>query len=279
MTTDDTYFERGINLRHGYLAEYYADSAEFLVKLPKELRSVGVLMEPTSVAEKAIGQAFEIQRRLRVWQPKRALVLGTGTLGLLASMILRLRGLEVVAMGRTARPYLNADLLDEIGARYLSTADVSLTEASEQHGKLLLRRLKNPHYRPVVFDFVEKAREADVALFFFAGHGLQISGRSFLMPTDARLENEAGALRELMAIQDVVSKVENAAKVSYRQPGDPMKLAAAIVRLAASPKPPVHLPLGNDTLKHYREKSEAFEKEVAEWHDVITSTDYDDVAA
>jgi peptidylprolyl isomerase len=65
-----------------------------------------------------------------------------------------------------------------------------------------------------VLDFVEKAREADVALFFFAGHGLQISGRSFLMPTDARLENEAGALRELMAIQDVVSKVENAAKVS-----------------------------------------------------------------
>ena len=34
MTTDDTYYERGINLRHGYLAEYYVDDAEFLVKLP-----------------------------------------------------------------------------------------------------------------------------------------------------------------------------------------------------------------------------------------------------
>ena len=72
---------------------------------------------------------------------------------------------------------------------------------------------------------------------------------------------------------------ENAAKVSHNQPGDPVKLAAAIVRLAASPQPPVHLPLGNDTLKHYREKSEAFEKEIAEWHEVITSTDHDDVAA
>ena len=72
---------------------------------------------------------------------------------------------------------------------------------------------------------------------------------------------------------------ETAAKVSYRQPGDPMKLAAAIVRLAASPKPPVHLPLGNDTLKLYREKSEAFEEEIAEWHDVITGTDHDDVPA
>ena len=72
---------------------------------------------------------------------------------------------------------------------------------------------------------------------------------------------------------------ENAAKISYNQPGDPVKLAAAIVRLAASSKPPVHLPLGNDTLKYYREKSEALDKEIAEWHDVITSTDHDDVAA
>jgi threonine dehydrogenase-like Zn-dependent dehydrogenase len=151
MTTDDTYFERGINLRHGYLAEYYADSAEYLVKLPKELRSVGVLMEPTSVAEKAIGQAFEIQRRLRVWRPKRALVLGTGTLGLLASMILRLRGLEVVAMGRTPRPYVNADLLDEIGATYLSTADVSIAQASAAHGPFDLI-VEGTGYSPLVFE-------------------------------------------------------------------------------------------------------------------------------
>src|SRR5215471_15708137 len=37
MTTDDVYFERGINLRHGYLAERYADSADFLVRLPEAL--------------------------------------------------------------------------------------------------------------------------------------------------------------------------------------------------------------------------------------------------
>src|SRR6185369_14423898 len=33
MTTDDTYFERGINLRHGYMSEYYVDDAEFIVKI------------------------------------------------------------------------------------------------------------------------------------------------------------------------------------------------------------------------------------------------------
>ena len=34
MTTDDVYFERGINLRHGYLAERYVEDAEFVVPLP-----------------------------------------------------------------------------------------------------------------------------------------------------------------------------------------------------------------------------------------------------
>ena len=38
MTTDDTYFERGINLRHGYLSEYYVDDAEFMVKIPQGLK-------------------------------------------------------------------------------------------------------------------------------------------------------------------------------------------------------------------------------------------------
>src|SRR5712691_10741349 len=54
MTTDDTYYERGINLRHGYLTEYYADDVEFIVKVPKGLKEVGVLLEPTTVVEKGI---------------------------------------------------------------------------------------------------------------------------------------------------------------------------------------------------------------------------------
>jgi glucose 1-dehydrogenase len=151
MTTDDVYFERGINLRHGYLAEYYADSADYLIKVPSGLRSVGVLMEPTSVAEKAIGQAYEIQRRLRVWQPHRALVLGAGTLGLLTTMILRLRGLEVVTMGRTMRPYLNADLLDDIGASYRSTAEMSIAETAQMNGPFDII-IEGTGFSPLVFE-------------------------------------------------------------------------------------------------------------------------------
>jgi threonine dehydrogenase-like Zn-dependent dehydrogenase len=134
MTTDDTYFERGINLRHGYLTEYFVDDPEYIVKIPSGLKDVGVLTEPMSVAEKRIVQAYEIQRRLKIWRPRKAAVMGSGTLGLLATMILRLRGLEVVTFGRTPSPYLNSMLAEELGATYISTKDVPLKEASRMYG-------------------------------------------------------------------------------------------------------------------------------------------------
>jgi threonine dehydrogenase-like Zn-dependent dehydrogenase len=134
MTTDDTYYERGINLRHGYLTEYYVDDAEFVVKVPQGLKHVGVLLEPTTVVEKGIYQAYEIQRRLKVWKPRKAAVMGAGTIGLLATLVLRLRGLEVTTFARTPKPYLNADLIEELGARYVPTNQIPIKDAAEQHG-------------------------------------------------------------------------------------------------------------------------------------------------
>ena len=111
MTTDDVYYERGINLLHGYLTEYYVDDPEYIVRVPAGLRDVGVLLEPTTVVEKGIAQAYEIQRRLRVWRPRKVAVMGAGTIGLLAALVLRLRGLDVTVFGRTpaAVPQLRPD--------------------------------------------------------------------------------------------------------------------------------------------------------------------------
>src|SRR5919198_7631 len=100
MTTDEVYFERGVSRRHGYLTEFYVDDPEYIVKVPDGLIDIAVLAEPLSVAYKGIVQAYEIQRRLKVWQPRRAAVLGAGTIGLLATLILRLRGFDVSTFGR-----------------------------------------------------------------------------------------------------------------------------------------------------------------------------------
>ncbi len=134
MTTDETYFERGINLLHGYLTEYYADDPEYIVRVPSALKEVGVLLEPISIAEKGIAQAYEIQRRLKVWRPARGAVLGAGPLGLLAALILRLRGLEVTTFARSAPGTLNSQLVEMLGVRYLSTSALPLKQAAEQYG-------------------------------------------------------------------------------------------------------------------------------------------------
>src|SRR3954451_21889650 len=154
MTTDDMYYERGINLRHGYLSEYYVDDPEYIVKIPPGLRNVGVLLEPTTVVEKGIAQAYEIQRRLRVWHPRKAAVMGAGTIGLLAALVLRLRGVDVTVFGLTKKPYLNADLLEAIGARYESTADLPVLAGSQKYGPWDLI-FEATGYSPIVFEAMQ----------------------------------------------------------------------------------------------------------------------------
>jgi threonine dehydrogenase-like Zn-dependent dehydrogenase len=154
MTTDSTYLERGINLRHGFLVERYVDDADYIVKVPQGLKDVGVLLEPLTVAEKGIYQAYEIQRRLRVWKPKRAAVMGAGTIGLLATLVLRLRGIAVTTFALSKKPYLNSDLIEAIGARYESTADLPIIEGAARYGPFDLI-FEATGFSPVVFESMQ----------------------------------------------------------------------------------------------------------------------------
>ncbi len=179
MTTDDVYFERGINLRHGYLTEYFVDEPEYIVKVPQGLKQVAVLLEPTSVIEKGIIQAYETQRRLKMWRPRRAAVLGAGTIGLLAALSLRMRGLEVTSFGRQRAPYRNADLLEEIGVRYVSTAEQSLKEASAAYGPFDLI-FEATGFSPIVFEAMEHLGKNGVLILSSVTGG----GRDIQVPAD-----------------------------------------------------------------------------------------------
>jgi len=154
FTTDDVYYERGINLLHGYLTEYYVEDAEYVFPLPATLREVGVLLEPTTVAEKGINHAFEIQRRLKVWQPRRACVLGSGTVGLLTALVARLRGLELTVYSLPQKPYRNADLVEQLGGTYVSSQDATLAEASAEHGPFDLI-MDATGFSPIVWEAAE----------------------------------------------------------------------------------------------------------------------------
>ena len=154
MTTDDSYFEHGINLLHGFLTEYAVDHADFVVKVPGGLKDVAVLLEPLTVAEKGIAQAYEIQRRLRVWKPRRAAVMGAGTIGLMATLILRLRGIAVTTFGLAPRPYLNSDLIEQLGARYVSTKETPILEEAAKNGPWDLA-FEATGFSPVVFESMQ----------------------------------------------------------------------------------------------------------------------------
>ena len=65
-----------------------------------------------------------------------------------------------------------------------------------------------------------------------------------------------------------------ARNISLNQPGDPAKLAQAVIRLVESPKPPMRLPLGTDTLQVIRDHIDELQRETAEWAEVAASTDY-----
>ena len=58
-------------------------------------------------------------------------------------------------------------------------------------------------------EFLQRVRGADVALFFYAGHGLQVDGRNYLMPVDATLEHELSLLSELVPLADFVNSTMN----------------------------------------------------------------------
>lgn len=135
MCLTGNYRERGIKGLHGLMAEYYKESPEYLVKIPEELSGIGVLLEPLSIVEKAIFQAFKIQERME-WEPKTALVLGAGPIGLLATFVLRDMGIDTYTLARSPVTSLKAGLVVESGAHYIDSTEEPVPGLREKLGNI-----------------------------------------------------------------------------------------------------------------------------------------------
>jgi threonine dehydrogenase-like Zn-dependent dehydrogenase len=153
--------ERGIKEQHGYMTEFVVDDEQYMNVVPAHLREIGVLVEPLTIAEKALMQVWQVQQRLP-WEcapttatntgastptptPKdekgsqrghavschRALVLGAGPVGLLGAMALVTAGFETHVYSREAAGSERAQLVEAFGAKYLSAE----THEVEQLGK------------------------------------------------------------------------------------------------------------------------------------------------
>lgn len=138
--------ERGIKMKHGFMTEFYVDEERFLNPVPPNLRDVGVLVEPLTVAEKGLEQVWQVQKRLP-WVHKnapanargtglRAVVLGAGPIGILGAMTLVRHGFETYVYSRSKKPNPKAELVESFGAKYISSESVSVDALAEQVGNI-----------------------------------------------------------------------------------------------------------------------------------------------
>ncbi|MCB1462724.1 MAG: caspase family protein [Nitratireductor sp.] len=56
----------------------------------------------------------------------------------------------------------------------------------------------------VVRDFLREAEGAKLALVYYAGHGLQVDGRNYLVPVDAKLENSTDLSFETISLDTIL---------------------------------------------------------------------------
>ena len=150
--------ERGIKEEHGYMTEFVVDEERYMNIVPAHLREIGVLVEPLTIAEKALTQVWQVQQRLpwepptpasvqqaakgqeeeskgkREWLYHRALVLGAGPVGLLGAMALVVAGFDTHVYSREAATSEKAQLVESFGAKYLSAGTHAVERLAEQIG-------------------------------------------------------------------------------------------------------------------------------------------------
>jgi glucose 1-dehydrogenase len=139
------FVERGIKMVHGYMTESYVDEAKFMNYVPQDLRDVAVLTEPLTIAEKALQQVWQVQGRIP-WSrtepgtpPGRglnAVVLGAGPIGILGTMALLARGFKTVVYSRSQAPNPKAELVESLGAEYISALDTTAEELAARVGNI-----------------------------------------------------------------------------------------------------------------------------------------------
>jgi uncharacterized caspase-like protein len=64
--------------------------------------------------------------------------------------------------------------------------------------------------RRALRDFADQARDTDIALVYFAGHGIEIEGTNYLIPTDATLERDTDVYDEALSVDRILLSIEPA---------------------------------------------------------------------
>jgi len=205
--------ERGIKQAHGFMTELVVDDQRYMNVVPRALRDVAILVEPLTIAEKALEQLWQVQQRLPWACPTtpgkgggychKAVVLGAGPVGILGAMALAAQNFETYVYSREPAPNPRSTLLEEFGARYVSAETTTVEQLAQRIGNI---------------DVVYEASGASTAsfhlmevlginsIFVFTG----VPGRKAPIEVDADL-----LMRNLVLKNQVVFGTVNAGKSAF----------------------------------------------------------------
>ena len=205
--------ERGIKQQHGFMAQYVVDDEIYMNQVPREFRDVAVLVEPLTIAEKALIEVWGVQQRLP-WSCARtpgkaqahchrAVVLGAGPVGLLGAMALVNCGFQTYVYAREPVPNAKADVLEMIGAQYMSAETHSLADLTTKVGNVDLVYEATGASR-ISFDMIQQL--GTNGIFVFTG----VPGRKAPVELDTDL-----MMRNLVLKNQVVFGTVNAGRDAF----------------------------------------------------------------
>ena len=67
--------------------------------------------------------------------------------------------------------------------------------------------------RRALRDFADRARDADIAVIYYAGHGMEVDGTNYLIPVDAKLERDTDVYDEALSLDRVLVAIEPATRL------------------------------------------------------------------
>src|SRR5450631_596041 len=72
------------------------------------------------------------------------------------------------------------------------------------------RDLPAAETRRALRDFADRVRDADIAVVYYAGHGMEVDGTNYLIPVDAKLERDTDVYDEAFSLDRILLAVEPA---------------------------------------------------------------------
>lgn len=151
----------------------------------------------------------------RSW-PRLALIFGVGTL-LIATILLSLSNTGLAASNKRVALVIGNSAYAKVPRLKNPANDALAIEAMlKSAGFDAVVRVTDvgaAQMRRVLRDFSDVARDADVALVFYAGHGMEMNGINYLVPVDAVLERDLDVDDEAVPLERVSQVLEQARRL------------------------------------------------------------------